>query len=272
MKNESALSTWQRAIIPALTGRPVKDPETTNVTAVAYFFWDDDRIESLFYTIESAFLVTRFVCGALPCLLIANRATPRMEAFCAANAVRLQIDPTLTGGVPRMNIDCVETLHTRFDTEFAMIVQSDGFPLRSGLKAFVGPYDYIGAPWGRASWYTNLLFPHPRYCVGNGGFTVRSKRLCELASQVYRKYGRRLPYSYFVADDVFYCKTLPRFNRTCRRTMRYAPPDVAGRFSFEANLDFYASENDMPLGFHSARGFERILRDFGARIDAQFVR
>ncbi len=268
MKKPTVLGQWQQDIIPQLSGRAVRAADVKNVTAAAYFFWDDDRINSLFYTIESAFLVTRRVCGALPCVLIVNRVTPRIAAFCAENDIQIQVDATLTGGVPRMNIDCVETLHSRFDTEYVMLIQSDGFPLRKGLPDFIGAYDYIGAPWGRASWYTNLVFPYPKYCVGNGGYTLRSKRLCQMASFFYRRKYRHLPYGYFLADDVYYCKTLPRFERSCRKTMVYAPPEVAGRFAFESNREFYARDGEMPLGFHSAQGFEQVMKDFGDRVRA----
>lgn len=169
-----------------------------------------------------------------------------------------------------MNIDCVETLHTRFQTEYVMTIQSDGFPLREGLAEFVGPFDYVGAPWGRASWYTELVFPFPKYCVGNGGLSLRSKRLCEMSAHYYRKKYHKLPYGYWVADDIFYCKTLPRFERACRRTMVYAPPETAGRFAFEGNRDFYARDV-MPFGFHAPHGFEQVMRDFGAKINARFA-
>lgn len=271
MTKPTLLGQWQKEMVPWLSGSPVHAPAISNVTALAYFFWDDDRIDSLFYTIECAFLVTRKVCGALPCILVVNRLTPRIESFCAANGVQIQIDSTLTGGVPRMNIDCVETLHSRFQTDYVMTIQSDGFPLREGLAEFVGPYDYIGAPWGRASWYTELVFPFPKYCVGNGGFTLRSKRLCEMSAHYYRKKYHFLPYGYWVADDVFYCKTLPRFERACRRTMVYAPPEVAGRFAFEANREFYSKDGEMPFGFHAPHGFEQVMRDFGVEINARFA-
>jgi hypothetical protein len=265
------LEQWQRKIIPLLSGRTVCAPVTANLTALAYFFWDDDRIDTLFFTIESAFLVTRHLSGALPCTLVVNRTTPRIESFCDENQIHIQVDPTLKGGVPRMNIDCMETLHTRFETEYVLIIQSDGFPLRKGLAEFVGRYDYIGAPWGPASWFTNLVYPYPKYCVGNGGFSLRSKRLCEMSAYYYRRKYRFLPYGYWVSDDVFFSKTLPRFEKTCRRTMVYAPPEVAGRFSFEADRTFYALDGGMPLGFHARYGFERIMRDFGEKVDAHFV-
>lgn len=268
MTPSQILDDWQRRAISALTGVPADASSVRDVTALAYFFWDDDRIDTRFFTIQSAFLVTRKLCGALPSILVVNRTTRRIETFCDANDIAVQVDPTLTGGVPRMNIDCIETLHSRFQTEQVLLIQSDGFPLRNGLEEFAGRYDYLGAPWGPSSWYTNLVFPHPRYCVGNGGFTLRSRRLCEMAAHYYRKTFKRLPYNYLLADDVFYSRTLPRFVPACRKAMTYAPPDEAGRFAFETNRSYYAQNKSMPFGFHSAAGFCQILEDFGPQIES----
>jgi len=268
MSGESLLSTWQRTVIPRLEHGAVPAACVPDVTLLAYFFWDDDRINTLFYTIQSAFLCARHFLGMLPATLVVNRTTPAMIWFCDEHHILLQIDATLTGGVPRMNRDCVQDLHRRFDTDYVLIIQSDGFPLRDGLEAFVGKYDYVGAPFGGFSWYTDIVFPPSRYgVVGNGGFTLRSRKLCEMASTFYRKYFSRLPYTWLTVDDVFYCKTLPRFSKACRETVVYAPPEVAGQFSFETNRHYY-SPTTCPLGFHSASGFERVMADFGTHINA----
>lgn len=267
----TALVDWQHEIISHLSGKRPLRPAVSRVTAVAYFFWDDDRINTEFYAIAAAFLVTRRLCGELPCVLVVNRKTPKIEVFCVDNGIRIIVDPTLTGGIKRLSLDCITKLHTYFDTDYVLTIQTDGFPLRRGLEPFIGPYDYIGAPWGKASWYTNLVFPYPRYCVGNGGLSLRSKRLCEMASDCYRRKYRLLPYSYALIDDVFYCKVLPRFEKACRTTMVYAPPEVAGRFAFESNRAFYAKGGEMPLGFHAAHGFEQVKKDFGDRIRSLFI-
>ena len=77
-----------------------------------------------------------------------------------------------------------------------------------------------------------------------------------------------MPYSYGLIDDVFYCKVLPRFEKACRKTMAYAPPEVAGRFAFESNRAFYARGGEMPLGFHAVHGFDQVMKDFGDRVNA----
>lgn len=252
------LSEWQRAMVPHLRQAIHPPASRTDVTALAYFFWDDDRIDSQFFTIEAAFGMTWRCCGRIPSRLVTNRATPQISLFCQENKVHLDVDPTLTGGVPRMNLDCIEHLHHRFDTNFAFVVQSDGFPLRPGLDEFAGPYDYIGAPWMPPTWYTGLIFPYPRYSVGNGGLTVRSHDICERASWYYRHRYKVLPYGYFLVDDVFYARVLPRFERKYRRDMRFAPPEIAARFAFEANEPMLAKTTGMPFGFHSAPGFLRL--------------
>ena len=259
------LSDWQRLALPALRQAPPPPAGRNDVTALAYFFWDDARIDSLFYTVESAFRMTWRCCGRQPSVLVTNRATPAMQAFCAETGVTLDVDPTLTGGVPRMNLDCIRHLHRRFATEYVLIVQSDGFPLRSGLDAFVGPYDYVGAPWLPPSWYTRLLFPPARYSVGNGGLTLRSRRICEQAAWHYQRRYKWLPYCWFLVDDVFYARVLPRFERSYRQTMRFASPVTAARFSFEANESaLAASGNTLPFGFHSSSGFQRLQALFPA--------
>jgi hypothetical protein len=89
-----------------------------------------------------------------------------------------------------------------------------------------------------------------------------------MVNSFYRRKYKLLPYSYPLIEDVFYCRVLRRFEKACRETMVYAPPEVAGRFAFEANRDFYASGGEMPFGFHSANGFAQVMRDFGNRVEA----
>jgi hypothetical protein len=64
-------------------------------------------------------------------------------------------------------------LHRHVDTPFTLIVQWDGYVLNgsSWSPAFFN-CDYIGAKW---PW-------HPTLRVGNGGFSLRSKRLLKIAA------------------------------------------------------------------------------------------
>lgn len=269
MIKENTLLQWQRQTTPLLAERQPPPCSITNLTALTHHLYaDPDLFDARLDSVKCAFLMTRLTCGKIPCVLVVNRVTPAVERLCSEYAIRLDYDPTLRGGIPSLSLDCIQRLHARFDTPYVLGIHGDGFPLRRGIEHFIGPYDYIGAPWLKSSWYTNLVFPYPRYCVGNGGFTLRSKRLCEMASSCYRRKYRLLPYSYALIEDVFYCKVLPRFERACRHTMVYAPPQVAGHFAFEANREFYARTGEMPLGFHAAHGFAQVWADFGDRIQA----
>jgi hypothetical protein len=269
MAEENTLLRWQRETLDLLARRRVKARAVRKVTALTYHLFSDPAVfDARFDEVACAFLMTRLTCGDIPCALVVNRVTPKVERFCDEHAIRIDLDRSLPGGFRCLSLDYIRRLHTRFETEYVLGVHGDGFPLRCGLEPFIGPYDYIGSPWGRPSWYTNLVFPYPKYCVGNGGLSVRSKRLCELAASCYRRKYRLFPDCYAVVDDVFYCRVLPRFERACRETMVYAPPEVAGRFSFESNREFYAQDGEMPLGFHSPGGFEQVMKDYGDRVNA----
>lgn len=101
------------------------------------------------------------------------------------------------------------------DTTHALVVQWDGFPTRPERwdDRFL-EYDYIGAPWPG--------FPAD-LSVGNGGFSLRSRRL--LAALAEPGVATDHP------EDVAICHTnRPRLERL---GMRFAPLEVAERFSYE---------------------------------------
>ena len=256
-----SLNSWQKAILPALRKEAFDKSSINNVTLLAYFFWDDDRIDTKFYTVECAFLCAFKSWGLMPSVLVVNRKTRTISEFVTRYGIQLQVDSTLTGGVPTMNIDCIKNLHRRFDTEYVVIIQSDGMPVNSGLENFLGRFDYIGAPWpGHCHWKD--WFPYPKYGVGNGGFCLRSKRICEQAAHAYNACWRYLPYNWLVGDDVFYCKTMPFLSRYWRREFKFPTVSEAIKFSVEAIPPGIAIE-EPPLGFHSEYGFQQYVKRFG---------
>ena len=255
-----SLDEWQKAVLPVLRCEKFAKGSIGNVTLLAYFFWDDNRINTLFYTVECAFLCAWKSWGLLPSVLVVNRATHAIKEFSEKYGVTLQVDPTLTGGVPRMNLDCIHTLYKRFDTEYVVIIQSDGMPVNPGVEKFIGNYDYVGAPWPGHCHYKDW-FPYPKYGVGNGGFCLRSKRICDQAAKAYNSFWRHLPYNWLVGDDVFYCKTMPFISQYWRKTFRFPTIDEAVKFSIEWNPPCSIAEP--PLGFHSKYGFANYVERFG---------
>jgi hypothetical protein len=109
----------------------------------------------------------------------------------------------------------LRNLSSQVQTSHALCVQWDGFVADGAAwdDEFLD-YDYIGAPW-----------PHftDGHAVGNGGFSLRSKRLLEAC--------RQLPFDGTRAEDVVICR-LHR-ERLEALGLRFAPEELARRFAYE---------------------------------------
>lgn len=121
-------------------------------------------------------------------------------------------------------------------TSYALCVQWDGFVLdgRAWQRQFLD-YDYIGAVWPQFD---------DEYKVGNGGFSLRSRRLLE-ATQT-------LPLDDSEAEDV-------QIGRTHRRDLenkgvRFAPASIAEQFAYERT-----APTGREFGFHGAFNLVRYL-------------
>ncbi len=262
----NVLKAWQYARLAHDAGAlPTHAVGPSSVTVLAYHFWEGARQDTEFDCLAVSLRETWRQCGMLKTVLVVNRVTPRLEAFAAAFSgwVSLQLCSTLVpGNLYSMSVDCMGGMAGRFDSEYVLVVQNDGFPIRPGLEAFLGTYDYFGAPWvfGKDDWITRALLRH-RHDVGNGGFSLRSKALCELSAWYYKRRYRLIPYCYLVTEDYFICKTLPSFERRYRESIRIAPPEAAAIFSLEDNLALHEALHARPFGFHGAPAFARLLRE-----------
>lgn len=125
----------------------------------------------------------------------------------------------------------IKELHKYIDTEYALIIQHDGYVLnhKAWSNEFL-QYDYIGATW----WYKDQMN------VGNGGFSLRSKKLIKL-----------------VADDNFIKQTHPEDHHICRtyrkylegKGIKFAPESIAKKFSIEGHGGQDNKYTDQ-FGFH----------------------
>lgn len=127
----------------------------------------------------------------------------------------------------------VKELYKYIDTEFVLIVQSDGYVKNPAAwdSAFL-QFDYIGATW----WHRDGMN------VGNGGFSLRSKRLMEIVAtdpQI------RLTHP----EDHHICRTYRRYLER-KYGIRYASEEAARKFSIEGHgrqeKKYYTNE----FGFH----------------------
>lgn len=255
------LVNWKKANIEALRAMSFSSSQVKDVTAIAYHYRKTpEELDDSFWITEFAFLQTFKTQGVLPAVLVVNQPTKLTKAFCDKYSIELQVAKNLISGkdIRSLCLDLVENLHSRFKTNYVLTIQDDGFPLRPGLEEFVGKWDYVGAPWVKHATYYDL---YPRkYSVGNGGFSLRSKHLCEIASSVYKKRFSKFPYWwYLLGDDTFYCKTLRFWCRSAVEAMVWPTPEDAAKFSIECDVGILPDKP--PLGFHSV-GFMRYASQY----------
>jgi hypothetical protein len=134
-------------------------------------------------------------------------------------------------------------LHKYIDTSHVLTVQTDGFVLRPELwdKDWL-EYDYIGAPWEKKASYAK------KTRVGNSGFCLRSKRFLEtVAGLTTDEALENNKWSVGLLDDIFTCNDL--YDALINIGMRFAPPEVAVKFSIELPTE-YGSDINTSFGYH----------------------
>ena len=136
-------------------------------------------------------------------------------------------------------------LHKYIDTDFALIVQDDGFVTgpHQWRREFLD-YDYIGAPWPLPTDDFSYRDPFGNLIrVGNGGFSLRSKKLLSLSTELGLEW--RSYFGYFNEDGFFTCHNRHLFEK---EGCVFAPLDVAKYFSHERQIP--ETEGIVPFGFH----------------------
>ena len=139
----------------------------------------------------------------------------------------------------------VYRLHDYVDTTHALIIQNDGYVVNADKwsDTFL-QYDYIGAPWPLPN--DNFSFKDASgnlQRVGNGGFTLRSKKLLELASKMQLEWKS---YYGFYNEDGFIC--CPNRHIYEQNGCKFADINVAAKFSHETTIP--ETNNIIPFGFH----------------------
>lgn len=258
----TSLADWQLARLESVHLRRVEYGRgRADVTVLAYHFWGDAGNDAAFARVECAVRETWLRCGMMKTVLVVNRETPRIAAFASAfPAVEVQVEPSLVPGrIYTMSADCNGRLAARFDTPYVLVVQNDGFPLRPGLDAFVGPWDFVGAPYVRNVWWKNAVAGALNLHVMNGGFSLRSHEICERAAFHWKRGYCALPDCNAVSEDLFYTKTLILRERAYRRSARLPTHCDALAFSWDA-LDTAPIPRPaaLPFGFHGEGAFREL--------------
>lgn len=132
------------------------------------------------------------------------------------------------------NIFFIKELVNCFDTEFCMTVHPDGYIINpdSWTDEFL-KYDYIGAPWNYPGTRFRDVKNNP--AIGNGGFSLRSKKICEYT---------RNNYSVITDNEDKYYSNCAESTKPDH--IKYPPVDLALQFSQETMI----AKHIKPLGFH----------------------
>lgn len=132
----------------------------------------------------------------------------------------------------------LHSLLPHIHTSHCLIVQWDGFVVDAALwrDEFL-TVDYVGPPWYRKGLPIG---------VGNGGFSLRSRRLLEALSQ--------LPCDGDEPEDDVICKR-HRSELISRFGIQFAPSEMAARFGIEQG------PLRQTFGFHGAEHLARVLSE-----------
>jgi len=133
----------------------------------------------------------------------------------------------------------LKEMNDYIDTDFVLIIQHDGFILNPDAwdDSYLN-YDYIGAP----------LYVEGKQIVGNGGFSLRSKKLLQILQtdeNIYidenpdHKYGQHEDWIISVINGQY----------LENKGIKFAPVELAHKFSFEKNRIFGPKWNGQ-FGFH----------------------
>lgn len=138
------------------------------------------------------------------------------------------------------------------ETQHCLLIQADGFVVNGSMwREEFCAYDYIGAPWPlEEKRYVDPWGNHQR--VGNGGFSLRSKKLLQVPQKVEIPWEVNQGSFYKHFDQGAYSEdgNICVHNRHIfeQQGCKFAPLEVAILFSRE--LDLPDCEFGKTLGFH----------------------
>ena len=178
------------------------------------------------YRLILEYMTSRVKFGAVKLLTPCYSSIPEIES--------ILIEPMST--LDDYSKFCLHQLYDYVDTEYCLVFQDDGFIIHpENWDDRFYQYDYIGAPWPNHGLWPNVGDPNGR--VGNGGFSLRSKRLLSLTRQ----------FTVDQNEDIIISST----QRSVIDSMGLliAPMSIAKKFSIEAQ----AADDQTPescFGFH----------------------
>ncbi len=153
------------------------------------------------------------------------------------------------GSIEAFSKFCIRDLANYVSTDFVLLVQHDGFVLNpsSWTDEFL-KYDFVGPPWfvHDEFWFDKYSFPRELFdkvVVGNGGFSLRSKKFLETSKRL----ADEGAFNKYHPEDLVLCV----WNRKIMENagIKFAPPEIAEKFGIEGQDHVY----DKQFGFHGLK-------------------
>jgi hypothetical protein len=130
--------------------------------------------------------------------------------------------------------------YSRLLAPFVLVIQHDGLVINpAAWNAEFLKYDYIGAPWIDGS-------------IGNGGFSLRSRRLMEILPELLQPGNGRCVHP----EDFALCKVHRRLLEDS--SIKFAPNEIARQFSvenapYEGSFGYHGAQTEALSGFSLAK-------------------
>ena len=164
--------------------------------------------------------------------------------------------------IPRLDIwgyskFVLQDLNRYVNTSHCLLIQADGFVLNpSRWQNQFLEYDYIGAPWPEKLTLrpSKKILDMKKNQVGNGGFSLRSKKLLEETAKIdfdaltFPSFSEDLVIGYFLLDQML------------NVGIRFPAPELAAQFSVESPEAAYGQNPDTSFGFHGKEIRDEIFR------------
>ena len=184
-------------------------------------------------------------------------------------------------GMSDQNRFLMKDLYKYFETSHCLYVEADSFVVNADLwKEEFLEFDYIGAPWPNKieinpnlkkegsfaynpnipeSVNENLILNMKENCVGNGGFSLRSRKLLETVAKINYD-SLKFPLK---NEDLIICHYL--YKEMINKGFRFAPPKLAAQFAVEDIHHFYGQNANSVFGFHARHMRDYFLKEYMRR-------
>lgn len=158
----------------------------------------------------------------------------------------------------------IENLNSFIETDFVLLTQYDGMATNNKFwDDSYYEYDYIGAPFHAhlkvmgPVFYEYDLPKFKKWVTGNGGFSLRSKKLLNILQNDKKIKFHFSPIYVFdwIAEDVFICFKYREYLEK-EHGIKFAPLDVAINFSTE-----YFYNEGLSFGFHKIHNIPTFLSE-----------